>query len=297
MQITAAMVKELRERTGAGMMDCKKALQEAAGDIEAATEAMRKSGIAKAAKKAGRIASEGIILISVSDDGGRALLLEVNCETDFVAKDANFQNFANSVVATALDHGVADLDVLKGVAIAGGTVTVEDARLELVTKIGENIDIRRLELAQRRGDYLGTYVHGNRIGVAVDVSGGDETLARDIAMHIAASRPVCVNETQVPADLLAEKKETYTAQALESGKPAAIVEKMVGGRLSKFLNEITLLGQPFVKDPDQSVAKLLQAHQATVNGFVRYEVGEGIEKKEQDFAAEVMTQAGIKNKR
>jgi len=222
------------------------------------------------------------------------VLLEVNCETDFVAKDANFQNFANRVISVALNQWQADLEALKVLPIDNDTTTVEDARLELVTKIGENIDIRRLELVQRRGDHLGSYLHGNRIGVTVDLSGGDESLARDLAMHIAASRPVCVDENQVPADLLEKEKEIYTAQAMESGKPAAIVEKMVSGRLSKFLQEITLVGQPFVKDPDQSVAKLLQAQQATVNGFVRYEVGEGIEKKQEDFAAEVMSQAGIK---
>ena len=294
MQITAALVKELRERTGAGMMDCKKALQEADGDIEAAIEAMRKSGIAKAAKKAGRIASEGIILIKMSEDGAKAVLLEVNCETDFVAKDINFQNFANSVISVALDQWQADVEALKDLPMDGTATTVEDARLELVTKIGENVDIRRLDLVQRQGDHLGSYLHGNRIGVTVDLSGGTESLARDLAMHIAASRPVCVNEDQVPADVIEKEKEIYSAQAMESGKPAAIVEKMVSGRLSKFLQEITLVGQPFVKDPDQSVAKLLQAHKATVNGFVRYEVGEGIEKKQQDFAAEVMSQAGIK---
>ena len=294
MQITAALVKELRERTGAGMMDCKKALQEADGDIEAAIEAMRKSGIAKAAKKAGRIASEGIILIKMSEDGAKAVLLEVNCETDFVAKDINFQNFANSVISVALDQWQADVEALKDLPMDGTATTVEDARLELVTKIGENVDIRRLDLVQRQGDHLGSYLHGNRIGVTVDLSGGTESLARDLAMHIAASRPVCVNEDQVPADVIEKEKEIYSAQAMESGKPAAIVEKMVNGRLSKFLQEITLVGQPFVKDPDQSVAKLLQAHKATVNGFVRYEVGEGIEKKQQDFAAEVMSQAGIK---
>jgi len=294
MQISAALVKELRERTGAGMMDCKKALQEADGDIDAAIEAMRKSGTAKAAKKAGRIASEGIILIKVSEDGTKAVLLEVNCETDFVAKDANFQNFANSVISVALNQWQADVEALKILPIDGNATTVEDARLELVTKIGENIDIRRLELVQRRGDHLGCYLHGNRIGVTVDICGGDDSLARDLAMHIAASRPVCVDKDQVPADLMEKEKEIYSAQAMESGKPAAIVEKMVSGRLSKFLQEITLVGQPFVKDPDQPVAKLLQLHQATVNGFVRYEVGEGIEKKQQDFAAEVMSQAGIK---
>lgn len=293
MQISAAMVKELRERTGAGMMDCKKALQEADGDIEAAIETMRKSGIAKAAKKAGRIASEGIVLVKVSDDGARAVLLEVNCETDFVAKDANFLNFSSSVNDAALNHWQSEVVALKACPIDGGTATIEDARLELVTKIGENIDIRRLELVERQGDFLGTYVHGNRIGVVVDVTGGDEALAKDLAMHIAASRPVCVHEDQVPAELLAKEQEIYTAQALESGKPAAIVEKMVSGRLSKFLKEITLVGQPFVKDPDQSVASLLKAHQASVSAFVRYEVGEGIEKKREDFATEVMNQAGI----
>ena len=293
MQITAAMVKELRERTGAGMMDCKKALTEADGDIEAAIEAMRKAGVAKAAKKAGRIASEGVILVKAADDATRALLLEINCETDFVAKDANFLDFSAHVVDAALKNWSADVESLKACTLDGGA-TVEDARLELVTKIGENIDIRRLQRIERQGDILGIYVHGSRIGVVVDVRGGDEELARDLAMHIAASRPVCVSEEQVPADLLAKEKEIYSAQAQESGKPAAIVEKMVSGRISKFLQEITLVGQPFVKDPDRSVAKLLEAHQATVAGFVRYEVGEGIEKKQDDFATEVMAQAGIK---
>ena len=295
MQITAAMVKELRERTGAGMMDCKKALQESEGDIESAIEAMRKAGVAKAAKKAGRVASEGTILIKVSEGGDKAVILEVNCETDFVAKDANFLNFSNSVVEAALNHEQTDTEALKDIPITNGSgKTIEEARLELVTKIGENIDVRRLALVQRQGDYLGSYVHGNRIGVTVDLSGGDESLARDLAMHIAASHPVCVSEDQVPADLLAKEKEIYAARAEESGKPAAIVEKMITGQLNKFLKEITLLGQPFVKDPDQSVAKLLQTQGASVNGFVRYEVGEGIEKKEQNFADEVMTQAGIK---
>ena len=293
MQISAAMVKELRERTGAGMMDCKKALQEADGDIEAAIENMRKSGIAKAAKKAGRIASEGVILIKVSDDASRAVLLEVNCETDFVAKDASFLEFSNHVITVALNQWQADLEAVKSSPVDNGTTTVEESRLELVTKIGENIGVRRLERVQRQGDVLGSYAHGSRIGVVVDVSGGDDALAKDLAMHIAASRPVCVNADQVPAELLAKEKEIYTAQALESGKPEAIVEKMVSGRINKFLQEITLLGQPFVKDPDQTVAKLLQAHQASVNGFVRFEVGEGIEKKQEDFAAEVMSQAGM----
>ena len=295
MQITATMVKELRERTGAGMMDCKKALQEADGNIEAAIEGMRKSGIAKAAKKSGRIASEGNILIRLSEEGDRAVILEVNCETDFVAKDGNFHAFAETVIEAALKHRLADIGELKQVSVDSNNKTIEDARLELITVIGENIDIRRLELIERKGDQLGIYIHGSRIGVVVDVFGGDDTLAKDIAMHIAASRPVCVSEEQIPADTLAKEREIFTAQAAESGKPAEIVEKMVIGKLGKFIKEVTLLGQPFIKDTEQTVEKLLQSHQASIVGFVRYEVGEGIEKKEENFADEVMVQAGMKD--
>lgn len=290
MQITASMVKELRERTGAGMMDCKKALQEADGNIEVAIEEMRKSGVAKAAKKAGRIAAEGIVLVKSDDDN--ALIIEINSETDFVAKDDNFLNFAKTVADVALNGTPPDIETLKGIEMAGSG-SVEDARLELVSKIGENIDIRRFEHISGAGK-LGVYSHGNRIGVIVELDGGDDALAKDIAMHIAASRPACISEEEVPAELVEKEKEIFSAQAKESGKPDDIIEKMVSGRMKKFLKEITLLGQPFVKDPDQSVEKLLKSKEAGVKRFVRFEVGEGIDKKEENFADEVMAQAGLK---
>ena len=295
MSITASMVKELRERTGAGMMDCKKALQETDGDIEAAIEAMRKSGVAKAAKKSGRVAAEGVILINQTADANESVILEVNCETDFVAKDENFLKFATAVADTALADEPDDAATLAQAQLAGGGQTVEEARLQLVAKIGENIGIRRFHLVKKSGDNVGSYTHGSRIGVIVNMQGGDSDLAKDIAMHIAASRPLCINEEEVPQEMLDNEKAIFTAQAEESGKPAEIIEKMVTGRLKKYLNEITLLGQPFVKDPDQSVAKLLSAMNAKVIDFVRYEVGEGIEKKEENFAEEVMAQAGIKD--
>jgi len=289
MQITASMVKELRERTGAGMMDCKKALQETDGNIETAIEEMRKSGVAKAAKKAGRIAAEGIILIKQASDLSLAAIIEVNCETDFVAKDDNFQAFANASADCVLANRPADIDALNSLTLEDGK-TVEDTRLELISKIGENVSIRRFELFQKQGENLGSYVHGNRIGVLVDMSEGDSGLVRDIAMHVAASRPVCVSENEVPQEMLDKEKEIYTAQALDSGKPAEIAEKMVAGRLKKFLKEITLLGQPFVKDPDQTVENILKSGAASVNGFTRFEVGEGLEKKSENFADEVMAQ-------
>ncbi len=289
MAITAAMVKELRERTGAGMMDCKKALTEAGGDMEAAIEAMRKSGAAKAVKKAGRIAAEGLVVIAPSDDGKTAAIVEVNSETDFVAKDANFVDFANAVAATVLSSSVTDMAALSDTAMASGQ-TVEEARAALVAKIGENIQVRRADLITTEDGLLGSYQHGSRIGVVTELKGGDEALGKDISMHIAASRPVCVSEAEVPADMLEKEKEIFTAQALESGKPPEIVEKMIGGRIKKYLKEITLLGQPFVKDPDQSVEKLLKSANAEVVRFVRFEVGEGIEKKKEDFAAEVQAQ-------
>ncbi|MDD3517251.1 MAG: translation elongation factor Ts [Chromatiales bacterium] len=279
-QISAAMVKELRERTGAGMMECKKALTDANGDMEGAIEIMRKSGQAKAVKKAGRIAAEGRIVVATSDDGSRAAIVEVNSETDFVAKDENFVGFADGVAARALEAAPASVEALMEGAL-------EEARLALVAKIGENIQVRRFECLSAAGGIIGSYLHGTRIGVLVEMQGGNADLARDVAMHIAASRPVCVSEEQVPADLLAKEKEIFTAQAAESGKPADIVEKMVVGRIKKYLAEITLVGQPFVKDPDTTVGKLLSAAGATVTRFVRYEVGEGIEKKSEDFAAEV----------
>ncbi|MBF8268879.1 MAG: elongation factor Ts [Gammaproteobacteria bacterium] len=295
MTISATMVKELRERTGAGMMECKKALEETGGNIEGAIESMRKSGVAKAAKKSGRIAAEGIILIRQSDDSNESIILEVNCETDFVAKDENFRSFAAAVADSVLATKPANLEVLSKLPLTGvAGRTVEAARLQLVAKIGENIGLRRFQVLTTSGDFPGSYTHGTRIGVLVDLQGGDMDLARDIAMHIAASRPVCIAVADVPRDLLEQEKRIFTSQAQDSGKPPEIIEKMVTGRIQKYLNDITLLGQPFIKDPDQSVGKLLAARKAAVLSFIRYEVGEGIEKKVDNFAAEVMAQAGIK---
>jgi elongation factor Ts len=289
MAITASMVKELRERTGAGMMECKKALTEAGGDIETAIENMRKSGQAKAAKKAGRTAADGVIVMA--QDGGRAVMVEVNCETDFVAKDENFKSFADAVAGRALGSEAADVDALMALPLhEGEDTTIEEARQALVSKIGENMNVRRFIRVEAQGT-IASYSHGVRIGVLVDVSGGDETLGRDLAMHIAASNPVCVDESQVPADMLAKEREITEAQARDSGKPDNIIEKMIEGRMRKYLGEITLVGQPFVKDPDTKVGKLLQANGATVNSFARFEVGEGIEKKVEDFRDEVMAQA------
>ncbi|OOG27180.1 translation elongation factor Ts [Thioalkalivibrio denitrificans] len=290
MQISASMVKELRERTGAGMMECKKALTETGGDMEAAVDLMRKSGQAKADKKADRVAAEGQVMVALSDDAARAAIVEVNCETDFVAKDENFEKFADTVAALVLDKAPADLDAL--MAQEAGDGNLEQARAALVAKIGENVQVRRFErLEAGDGSLLGFYRHGNRIGVVVELSGGDADLAKDICMHIAASRPVCVDESQVPQSLLDKEREIFSAQAAESGKPPEIVEKMVTGRIKKYLSEITLVGQPFVKDPDKTVGKLLEGAGATVRRFVRYEVGEGIEKKSENFAEEVMAQA------
>ncbi len=291
MQITAGMVKELRERTGAGMMDCKQALKEADGDIEAAIEAMRKAGIAKAAKKSGRIAAEGNIIIK-QDDAGRTVILEVNSETDFVAKDQNFISFCDNVADTILANSPADLESLLNTKMSSG-ITVEEARQQLVAKIGENISVRRYVLHSAKGDNLGIYLHGTRIGVLVDMSGGNEELARDVAMHVAGHLPppICISDDQIPAETLEKEKEIFIAQARESGKPDNIIEKMVNGRISKFKKEITLLGQSFVKDPDTSINKLLSSADAKVNRFFRYEVGEGLEKRSDNFAEEVMAQA------
>ena len=289
MAITASMVKELRERTGAGMMDCKKALTENNGDMEAAIEAMRKSGAAKAVKKAGRVAAEGRVVIKTTADNKKAALVEVNSETDFVAKDDNFSSFAEQVGDKVLESGVIEVTQLAEETLADGN-SVEDTRKALIAKIGENIQVRRAEVVSTESGLFGSYQHGMRIGVVVELEGGDETLAKDIAMHIAASKPVCVSEDQVPAELLEKEKEIFVAQAQDSGKPAEIIEKMVTGRLKKYLAEITLLGQPFVKDTDKSVAQLLKEAGATVKQFIRFEVGEGIEKKQEDFAAEVMAQ-------
>ena len=286
MQITASLVKELRERTGAGMMDCKKALNEANGDIEVAIEEMRKSGAANAAKKAGRIAAEGIISIKKSDKN--AIILEINCETDFVAKDENFIHFSERVIEAIDSQSPSDVEALVRLSI--GDKTIEEANQELIAKIGERITIRRFEKITTKG-HIGHYLHGNRIGVIVEVVGGDEVLAKDLAMHIAASKPVCVCEDEVSQDILEKEKEIFLAQAEESGKSSEIIEKMVTGRINKFLKEITLLGQPYVKNPDQTVDNHLKSMNASVLSFLRYEVGEGIEKKVNNFAEEVMTQA------
>ncbi|MGE5624978.1 MAG: translation elongation factor Ts [Bacillota bacterium] len=288
MTITANMVKELRERTGAGMMECKKALTESNGDLDLAVENMRKAGLAKADKKAGRVAAEGRIAIEQSGDA--VAMIEANCETDFVANGDEFAGFATAVAKAVLASAPVGLDALNETKLASGD-TVDTARRNLVAKIGENMTVRRIERYQAKGSTLGAYIHGTRIGVLVEMKGGTPVLAKDIAMHVAASRPLCVKPEQVSPEVLEKEREIIRAQSADSGKPAAIIEKMVEGRLKKFLAEITLLGQPFVKDPDQSVEKLLKSTGAEVVRFVRFEVGEGIEKKQEDFAAEVMAQA------
>lgn len=291
MEITAALVKELRERTGSGMMECKKALQETSGDIEAAVEWMRKAGLAKADKKAGRIAAEGQIVIERSADAKEAAMVEINCETDFVSKGDDFRDFAKAVAQRVLKSNPADLAALLDMPLLDGEArSINTARQELVAKIGENIGVRRFIRYQSAGGMVGAYLHGTRIGVLVDMNGGSDDLAKDVAMHVAASRPVCVEAKDVPADMIAKEKEIFSAQAATSGKPANIIEKMVEGRLKKFFSEITLVGQPFVKDPDKSVEQLLKEGGATVVRFERFEVGEGIEKKTGNFAEEVMEQ-------
>ncbi len=288
MKISAALVKELRERTGAGMMECKKALVESGGDIEAAIEAMRKAGQTKAAKKAGRIAAEGLIIIQ--QNSKHVAMVEINCETDFVSKGDDFKAFCDAVGTTILRDCPSNLATLMAAPLAGNEKNVEEARKDLIAKIGENVNVRRFGLMETQKGNLGVYLHGTRIGVLVDMRGGSPELAKDIAMHVAASRPLCVSADQVPAEMVAKEKDIYTAQAANSGKPVHIIEKMVDGRMKKFLGEITLLGQPFVKEPDQNVEKLLKANQASVVHFERFEVGEGIEKKSENFADEVMQQ-------
>lgn len=280
-EVTASLVKELRERTGLGMMECKKALQEANGDIETAIDNLRKSGQAKAAKKAGNIAAEGAIAIAV--DGQTSIALEVNCQTDFVARDENFGKFIAKVAQLAL--AAKETDPAKLAELNYDGVTVEEARIALVQKIGENIQIRRAVLVE--GATLATYSHGLKIGVIVALEGGNEEIGKQVAMHIAATNPLVVNADDIPAEVLAKEKEIAEAKAAESGKPAAIVEKMVEGTLKKFKSEVSLVEQAFVIDPDQKVSAVLAKAGATVVRFVRLEVGEGIEKKEVDFAAEV----------
>lgn len=291
MTITAAQVKELRERTSAGMMECKKALEAAGGDMELAIEELRKSGRTKADKKAGRIASEGIVLIRTTTDGKRAVMVEINSETDFVARDENFMAFAEQVAQTALNNKIDDVAKLSATTINGGSMTVEETRQALVAKVGENISIRRVVLIESTTNLIGTYTHGGRIGVCVQLDTANNELAKDVAMHIAAAKPLVILQEEVSSDVVAKEKEVYMAQAASSGKPQEIVEKMVTGRLQKFLDEVSLVGQPFVKDPDMTVGALLTKNRAKVLSFTRFEVGEGIEKETEDFVAAVMSQA------
>ncbi len=292
MAITAALVKELRERTGAGMMECKKALVETDGNIETAIENMRKSGQAKAAKKAGRIAAEGLIVLSFSDDNSKAAMVEVNCETDFVGKDENFTSFADAVAERVLAGGADDVEALMQLPLhEGEETTVNQAREALVAKLGENMNVRRFARFEAGQGKLVSYRHGVRIGVILELEGGDDELGKDLAMHIAATNPVCLSEDQMPQEMLDKEREIVTAQAKESGKPDNIIEKMVEGRMRKYLAENTLLGQAFVKDPDTTVAKLLKSRDAKLVQYKRFEVGEGIEKKQENFAEEVMAQA------
>jgi elongation factor Ts len=293
MAITAAQVKELRERTGSGMMECKKALVDADGDMDAAIEALRKTGLAKADKKASRVATEGLVVIEVSDDGKTAAIAEVNCETDFVAKKEDFQDFSAAIAKRVLVDNPSDLDSLMAMPLVDGNAeTVEDARKALIATIGENITVRRFVRVESENT-LASYRHGVRIAVLVELAGGgDAELGKDLAMHVAAHdpRPVCISEEQVPEEMLANERNIFTAQARESGKPDNIIEKMIAGRIRKYLGEITLLGQSFVKDPDQTVGKLLDGAGASVVRFERIELGEGIEKKSENFADEVMAQ-------
>jgi elongation factor Ts len=288
MNITADAVKQLRERTGAGMMECKKALVETQGNLDAAAELMRKQGLAKADKKATRVAAEGVIVIERATDGHAAAMVEVNCETDFVARGGDFGAFAQAVAATALTARPASLEALLAQPLVSGE-TIDERRRELIAKIGENLSVRRFAVLNSAGQ-VSAYVHGTRIGALVAIEGGDATLARDVAMHVVASNPRYVSLADVPAEVVAKEREILTEQAQGEGKPPEIVAKMVEGRLRKSLGEITLSGQAFVKDPDQSVEKLLKSAKATVKAFERFEVGAGIEKKQDDFVAEVMAQ-------
>jgi len=289
MAITAALVKELRDRTGAGMMDCKKALNETDGDMEAAIDLMRTSGAAKAAKKSGRVAAEGLVKVNISDDNKTATILEVNSETDFVTKSDDFIGFVEALGALALKTTPANIEEFMNQTLDNGD-SLEKSREDIVAKVGENVSIRRVQTISIDTGVIGAYKHGERIAVLTTLEGGDEALAKDIAMHVAAARPECVTEDQLDPELLEREKAIFVEQARESGKPDNIIEKMIGGRMKKFVNEVTLYGQSFVKDPDTTVGALAKANNATVKSFVRFEVGEGIEKKEENFAEEVAAQ-------
>lgn len=289
--ISAEQVGKLRERTGAGLMECKKALVASGGDIEAAIEAMRKSGQAKADKKAGRAAAEGVVVIMTSADHHQAIMVEVNCETDFVGRDENFKQFVDTVAKRALAEKITDVAALSALSTNNGTSsTIEEARQALIAKVGENVQIRRAVLVSAADSIISSYIHSGRIGVLVQLQGGNAELGKDLAMHIAANNPQVVDPSAVPADLIAKEREIFSAQALASGKPAAIIEKMVEGRIAKFLDEVSLTGQPFVKNPDMTVAALLKQANAKVIGFTRFAVGEGIEKSEENFVDAVMAQ-------
>ena len=288
--ITATLVKELRERSGAGMMECKKALSEHAGDIDAAMEGLRKSGLAKADKKAGRVAAEGRVVMA--QDGGKAVLVEVNSETDFVAKDENFMAFSNAVAQAALASGAADVEALKNASV--GSDTVEQARAALIAKVGENVQVRRMVRVDSANTVAG-YVHGGRIGVLMEIKGGDAELAKGLAMHVAAMNPPYITGKDVPADFVAKEKEIELAKMSEKdkAKPAEILEKIISGKVAKIINEVTLTGQPYALNTDQTVDQVLKAAKAEVVSMHRIAVGEGIEKVVEDYAAEVMKQAGL----
>lgn len=287
--ITANMVKELRERSGAGMMDCKKALDATQGDIEAAIDALRAGGQAKAAKRASKVAAQGTIVIRLDDQQRRACIVEVNCETDFVARGEQFLEFAQTVCARALQAGVDEVEALLALPYGNDANTIEAVRQELITKVGENVQVRRLRYLRSEG-YIGSYLHGGRIGVLIAITGHQPELARDLAMHIAAANPLAIDADHVPPGLIEREREIFITQSKESGKPDAIIEKMVSGRVAKFLKEVCLVDQPFVKDPEKIIAALLKSHQVQVTDFVRFEVAEGIEKETQDFAEEVHAQ-------
>jgi len=287
--ITAGMVKELRERTGLGMMECKKALEEAGGDMKKAEDLLRIKSGAKAGKMAGRVAAEGAIGVHVSGDGKLGALVEINCETDFVAKDANFAAFVKAVAQLAATRGITDVDALGKAELSPGQ-TIEAARQALVMKLGENLSVRRIAVHKAKGK-LAYYLHGTKIGVMLDLEGGDDVLGKDLSMHIAASKPISVSRDQVAPELISRERAIAKARAMESGKPANLIDKIVEGSLQKYLSEVTLLGQPFVKDDKVTVEKLLAAKGAKVTAFTLFVVGEGIEKKSTDFAAEVAAQA------
>ena len=290
MATTAALVKELRELTGGGINDCKKALDHTNGNIDEAVVFLREQGLAKAAKKVGRVAAEGLIAIVVSDDQKQGIIIEINCETDFVARDSNFTQFCRDVAFIALANKTVSADDLLTAPSGTDVGTVDAMRQQLIVKIGENIHVRRCVYLETQEGILVDYIHGGRIGTLIELVGGDSALAKDIAMHIAASNPECICADDVDPKRVEAEKAIFITQAKDSGKPDEIIEKMIAGRMKKFVNEISLYGQPFVKNPDQTVGQLVKAANAQVKQFVRYEVGEGIEKKETDFAKEVMEQ-------